>query len=311
MNCISLALPFDFQQPAWLWLVLLVPALILASLRSLAGLDPIRRVLAIVCRSLLVILIACCLAGIERVRRNDDLTVLFLMDRSYSVQSMQKYQEEYIHDASQKIRAEDRVGLIDFARNAFLQQLPMRGGYFIQPGRLPAMPDTERTDVASRVRLAMAMFPHDTAKRMVLMSDGNDNMGDVLTEARRAKADRIPIDVVPLRYEHRNEVYFERMIAPTHAEPGEQVSLRMVLGTYRRVSGTLTIYHNDRLVAMSPERSHVELSPGSNTLMVKLGIDTPGVQTYKAFFQPDDDSMDAIALNNTAGAFSFVAGSSA
>ncbi len=310
MNCIALALPFDFQQPAWLWLILLVPVLIVASLRSLSGLDPTRRVLAIISRSLLVILIACCLAGIERVRRNDDLTVLFLMDRSYSVQAMQQYQEEFIHDAAETGRAEDRIGLIDFARNAFLQQLPMRGGYFIEPGRLPVMPDTERTDVASAVRLAMAMFPHDTAKRIVLMSDGNDNMGDVLTEARRAAADRIPIDVVPLRYEHRNEVYFERMIAPSHAEPGEKVSLRMVIGTYRRVSGKITIYHNDRLVEMSPERSRVELSPGSNTLIVKLDIDTPGVQTYKAFFQPDEDSMDAIPLNNTASAFSFVAGSS-
>lgn len=311
MICIAIALPFDFQQPAWLWLVLLVPVLIIASLRSLAGLDPLRRIMAIVARSLLVILIACCLAGIERVRRNDDLTVLFLMDRSYSVQSMQQYQEEFIHDAADTRKPEDRIGLIDFARNAYLQQLPMRGGYFIEPGRLPVMPDTERTDVASAVRLAMAMFPHDTGKRIVLMSDGNDNMGDVLTEARRAQADRIPIDVVPLRYEHRNEVYFERMIAPTHAEPGEQVTLRMVVGSYRRASGTLTIYHNDRLVTMSPEQSHVELVPGSNTLMVTLGIDTTGVQTYKAYFQPDEDSMDAIAMNNTVGAFSFVAGSSA
>jgi len=310
MNCIALALPFDFQQPAWLWLVLLVPVLVIASLQSLAGLDPVRRVLAIVARSLLVILIACCLAGIERVRRNDDLTVLFLMDRSYSVQSMQQYQEEFIHSAAQTRQPEDRIGLIDFARNAYLQQLPMRGGYFIEPGRLPVMPDTERTDVASAIRLAMAMFPHDTGKRIVLLSDGNDNMGDVLGEARRAQADRIPIDVVPLRYEHRNEVYFERMIAPTHAEPGEQVTLRMVVGSYRRASGTLAIYQNDRMVTMTPEQSHVELSQGSNTLMIKLGIDTPGVQTYKAFFQPDEDSMDAIPLNNSASAFSFVAGSS-
>ncbi len=311
MNFIALALPFDFQQPAWLWLLLLIPALILASVRSLAGLDPARRVLAIIARSLLVLLIACCLAGIERVRRNDDLTVLFLMDRSYSVQALQQEQEEFIHDAAKSARAEDRLGMIDFARHAFLQQLPMRGGYFLEPGRLPVMPDTERTNVASAVRLAMAMFPHDTGKRIVLMSDGNDNMGDLLTEAKRARADRIPIDIRPLHYQHPNEVYFERMIGPAHAEPGEQVTLRMVLWSHRRASGRLDIYHNDRLVTMTPEQSHVDLVPGSNTFTVKLGIDTPGVQTFKAFFQPDNDSMDAIALNNMGSAFTFVAGSSA
>jgi uncharacterized membrane protein/Mg-chelatase subunit ChlD len=235
---------------------------------------------------------------------------MFLMDRSYSTQTLEREQEEFLREAAEKIPPNDRVGLIDFARNSFLQQLPMRGGYFIQPGRLPAMPDTDRTDVASAIRLAMAMFPHDTAKRIVLMSDGNDNMGDVLTEARRAKADGIPIDVVPLRYQRRNEVYFERMIAPTYAEPGEQVSLRMQLHSHRATRGRLLIYHNGQLLAMSPESSHIELNPGSNTLSFKLAVNIAGTQTYEAVFEPDDPSMDTVALNNNASAFSFVAGSS-
>ncbi len=73
--------PFDFQQPIWLVLVLLVPVLVAVAVRSLSGLDPTRRVLALVARSVLVILLAFCLAGLSVVRRNDDLTVIFLMDR--------------------------------------------------------------------------------------------------------------------------------------------------------------------------------------------------------------------------------------
>jgi hypothetical protein len=271
MNAIALALPFDFQQPKWLWLLLLIPILVLASLRSLAGLDPTRRVLALVLRSLLVILVACCLAGIERVRRNDDLTVMYLMDRSYSTQTQQKIQEDFIRRSADGMPPNDHVGMIDFARNAFLEQSPMRGGYFLPPGGLQAMPNTERTDIGASIRLAMALFPHDTAKRIVLMSDGNDNMGDVLAEAKRARADGIPIDVVPIRYEHRNEVYFERMIAPTYAEPGEQVPLRMVLNSYRRASGMLSVYHNGKLVPMPPENARVDLQPGPNALTLKLG----------------------------------------
>jgi len=306
----GLALPFDFEQPTWLWLCLLVPLLIAASIRSLAGLDPVRRIAALAVRSLVVVLVACCLAGAQRVQRNDDLTVLFLMDRSYSVQETQDFQEQYIHDVTRNIPPDDRVGLIDFARSAFLKQLPMRGGFFVDPGRLPAMPDTDRTDIASAMRLAMAMFPHDTAKRMVLMSDGNDNMGDLLAEARRAKADGIPVDVVPIRYQRRNEVYFDRMIAPTYAEPGEQVPLRMVLNTHRAVTGTVSVYLNGDLVDLPPEAARVRLSPGSNTLFMKLPIQTSGTQTYEAVFRPDADDMDTIALNNTASAFTFVSGAS-
>jgi uncharacterized membrane protein len=306
----GLALPFDFAQPMWLWLCLLVPVLIVASLRSLASLDPVRRSLALTVRSLLVVLIACCLARVERVRRNEDLTVLFLMDRSHSVEALEEYQDEFIRKAAADMPPNDRLGLIDFARDARLEQLPVQGGYFVPPGRLPAMPNTDRTNVAAALRLAMAMFPHDTAKRIVLMSDGNDNMGDLPTEARRAKADGIPVDVVPLWYSHRNEVYFDRMIAPSHAEPGEQVPIRMVVHTDKPVSGRISIYHNGQLVELGPERSRVTLKPGPNTFFIKQTVHDPGAHLFEATFHPDDGSMDATALNNTASAFSFVSGKS-
>lgn len=305
-----MTLPFEFQQPAWLWLALLIPVIVAASLRSLAGLDPTRRILAVVIRSLVILLIAFCLAGVQSVRRNDALTVIFLMDRSHSVQPLQDYQEDYIHRAAADMPPDDRVGLIDFARNAYVEQLPMEGGLFTPTGRLPTMSDVDRTNVAAALRLAMAMFPHDSAKRVVLLSDGNDNMGDLLSEARRAGADGIPIDVVPLEYARRNEVYFERMIAPAHAEPGEQVPIRMVLHTDKRVTGTISIYQDDRLIELPPDRAHVTLQPGPNTFFIKLPVHAAGTHVFEAVFLPDDESMDTTALNNTASAFSFVAGRS-
>lgn len=310
MPVFALALPFDFEKPAWLWLVLLVPVLIAVSVKSMSGLEPVRRVVAIIIRSALVIILACCLAGIQHVQRNEDLTVMYVMDRSHSVQAMQDFQEDFVRRSTKDVPPADRVGLIDFARHAYLEQLPMTGGYFIPPGRLPQMAGVERTDIAGGLRLAMAMFPHDTSKRIVLLSDGNDNMGDVLTEARRAKADGIPIDVVPIRYQHRNEIYFDRMIAPTQAEKGEQVPLRMIVNTQRPAKGTISLYQNGKLVELSEEASRVALQPGNNTLFIKLPAQDIGAQTYEAVFRPDDESMDAVALNNSASAFTFVSGES-
>ncbi len=310
MNKMALVLPFAFEEPRWLWLALLIPVLVLASLRSLAGLDPTRRVLALLARSLLVLLVACCLAGIQLVRRNDAMTVMFLMDRSHSVEKLGDYQEEFIREAAKNIPAEDRVGVIGFARVPIVEQMPTRGGFHVPPGRLAPVANPDRTDIASAVRRAMALFPPDSAKHIVLMSDGNDNMGDVLAEVRRAKADGIPVDVVPLRYEHRNEVYFERLIAPSHAEPGEMAALRMVANTDKPVTGTISILHNGTLVPISEGEARVALKPGSNTLFTKLRIDSPGVQTYEAIFRPDNPSMDTNAQNNTASAFTFVSGAS-
>ncbi|MFH0981313.1 MAG: VWA domain-containing protein [Planctomycetota bacterium] len=306
---IAWAWPFSFEEPKWLWLGLLVPVLVLVSLRSLAGLDPVRRVLAVTVRSLVIIVLAMTLARLVKVTRNDDLTVLFLMDRSNSVDKLQRQVEQYIYDVSQNAKADDRVGLIDFASGAYLEQLPMRGGYSDQLlGRLPDIPNPDRTNVASAIRLAMAMFPADTAKRIVLLSDGNDNMGDVLTEAQRARADGVVIDVVPLWYRHENEIYFDRLMVPTYAEQGEQVPLRMLIHSRKPARGRLRLEHNGKEVALPEEYAHVELQPGNNAFVLKLPIATTGPQRFSAEFYPDAEDMDEMTANNRATAFSVVPG---
>ncbi|MBI4717554.1 MAG: VWA domain-containing protein [Planctomycetes bacterium] len=310
MTVLALSLPVEFEEPAWLWLMLLIPLLAAAAIRSLSGLDAPRRVLAVMARSVVIAVMACCLAGVQRVRRTDDLTVMFLMDRSYSVQALEGQQEDFIREAAKGMPPKDRLGLIDFARQAFLQQMPERGGYYIPAGRLPTMPGTDRTNVTAALRLAMAAFPHDTAKRLVLLSDGNDNMGDVLADARRARADGIPIDVVPLWYEHANEVYFDRLVAPTYAEPGEQISLRMILQSYKAVAGVVDIYANGELVEIPESQRRVRLAPGSNSFVVKLPVRSTVTQSYEAVFRPDEPALDAISLNNRARAFTFVSGGS-
>ena len=300
--------PLAFEDPVWLWLLALVPVLMLASWRSLAGLDPQRRLAALLFRCLVLGLAAACLAGVQAVRRSDDLTVMFLMDRSYSAQDRQAVQEQYMDAVSEDPPADDRVGVIDFARGAYLQQLPMRGGYHIPQGRFPQMPGTDRTNIAGALRLAMAMFPHDTAKRIVLMSDGNDNLGDVLTEVRRARADGIAIDVLPLEREERNEVYFDRLIAPTYAQQGEDVRLRMVLHTNQPVDGQLRLYQNGEEMPLGQNR--VRLQPGANPFIAEASVRTTGSQRYEVIFEPDQPELDTVPFNNTASAFTFVAGPS-
>ena len=54
------------------------------------------------------------------------------------------------------------------------------------PDRIETMPDPEHTNLASAMKLAQASFPEDAAKRIVIVSDGNENMGNALDQARAA-----------------------------------------------------------------------------------------------------------------------------
>jgi len=309
MSPLAVTMPLAFDQPAWLWLLVLVPAVVAVSLRTLVALEPARRAAAIVLRCLVVALTAMCLAEPMSVRTSDKLTVFFLIDRSDSVKNLLDVQERYLHEVSAtNMQADDRVGVIDFARNAFIQQLPMGGGYHIAEGRLPEMENRDRTDIAAAIRLAMASFPSDSAKRIVVLSDGNDNMGDVLAEGARAQAEGIAIDVVPLWYEHSREVYIDRMVAPTQVEDGDMVPLRIVLHAEQATRGRINLYHNGELVSVPEEMARIALAPGANPLIYKIPVRGGGPQRFEARFVPDEGGGDSIEENNYATAFSFVAG---
>ena len=140
-NGLALILPLSVDRPAWLWLLLLIPVLAVVSWRVLVAIQPARRVLVIAVRSLVILALALCLADVMYVRTTDKLTVFFLMDRSDSVKDLQEVQEQYLAAVSEQVKnnPDDRVGMIDFATNAYLQQLPMLGGYHVPVGRLPEM----------------------------------------------------------------------------------------------------------------------------------------------------------------------------
>lgn len=302
-------IPLSFERPEWLWWLLLVPIVVALPLwfRSLAALEGGRKVFVLLTRTALLVALILAMAGAEHVRENRDLAVIYLLDRSRSVpDDLQLRQETFIQETSRKgpRPQDDKTAVVSFDGKTNIEQLPMRG-VFIDRITPPIEPD--RTDPAGAIRLALATFPEGMAKRIVLLSDGNENDGQALAEAAEAAAGDVGIDVVPLEYEHAAEVLFDRIDVPTQSNQQERVPIRMVLRTKQAARGNLVLYHNGRRI--SSER--VTLEPGIRPFVQELPLDSTGVHKFEARFEPDDPNMDAVAENNVARAFTFVQGEGA
>ena len=61
-----------------------------------------------------------------------------------------------------------------------------------------AVVGSQRTDIAGAVRLGTAAFPETGQKRIVLLSDGNENIGDAMSAVLAARPLGVTVDVVPL-----------------------------------------------------------------------------------------------------------------
>ncbi|MCH8854240.1 MAG: VWA domain-containing protein, partial [Planctomycetes bacterium] len=198
------------------------------------------------------------------------------------------------------------VGVLNFDGQSCVEQLPMRGGVFFDTLPPTSLPD--RTDMAAAVRMAVALFPHDTAKRIVLVSDGNNNVGDVLDEVRSATASGIGIDVVPLHYSYNNEIYVEKLQVPASAKDGDMVPLRALIYSRKVVNGTITITHDGVPLELPEEVARRRLRAGSNPIMVKVPVHGSGPHRFELIFRPDRDDADTIVENNRGTGFTFVGG---
>jgi uncharacterized membrane protein len=309
----KLALSLEPTQPWWLLLLLLIPLVVYLSYRSLAGLGPVRRWVAIGLRSLLILLLTLALAEVRLRHQNENITVLFLVDRSLSIPEdygpekpgssaridrrwdrIEKFINETVAQRGPEHKY-DRAGLILFGKRPRLELPPSNAPSFNFHFKDAASNiDGNYTDIAAAIKLALASFPEGTGKRIILLSDGNENLGNAEEQARVAKLNGAQIDAVPLAadYHNENEVLVQSVEAPPRTEQGARLPIRVLLRSYnpRTVYGTLVLKQitEGESVPVAPSPMHVKLRPGLNPFSFKQPLTSQQQSyTYQAIFQPE------------------------
>jgi uncharacterized membrane protein len=301
---------FYFGRPWWLVGCFLLAPLIWLGLRNLAALGPLRRVLAIVLRCLVVIILIALLAQPMLTRTSKRMTLIAVIDRSQSIPAnLQKDALDYLSHALADKAARDQLAIVDVAEAASISKLP--GGDTAIRQRNTTLTG-QQSKLADGIQMAMAIAPPDTAIRILLVSEGNETGGDLKEAARIAAANKIPIDVLPIHYSYDNEVIFKRLAAPTKARSGQTIQLRFILNSTTNVRGKLLLNLNGEPVDLVPDSPEiavaVDLKPGTNVETVSIPVGTYGIHEFEAIFMPDEPWQDRIVQNNRASAITYVAG---
>lgn len=299
------------NNPWALVALLLIPCAIYLAWRSISGLGRVRGKLAVALRCAVLLLLVGALALPEMMKQVADRTVLFILDISRSIPTEQRHRaEQFMTEAAKSTRVDkDKLGVISFAGRAAIEQLPDTAIHVRQPS---AASDLEATDVGAALQLGMASLLPNTVGRVVLFTDGNENVGSSDASVQALAAAGVPVDVLPLVYKAGGEVLVERLTAPSTARKEEAINLQLLLKSSRNTSGRLELYRNDVVVDLDPESDStghpVKLSAGSNRFVIPVTPGTPGLHRYKMAFVPDDLAADAIVENNHATAATVVAG---
>ena len=306
-----------FESPWYLLWLVLVPVLWWYSFRGLAALGPARRLFALGLRTLVMLLFIMALAEVQMVHTRDRLTVIYLLDQSLSIpvesrQAMIRYVNAEI---AEHRREEDRAGVIVFGRDAAIEIPPFDDDVQLT-SLIESLLDPNYTDLATALRLAQASFPEDASRRIVLVTDGNENLGDVAEQAQGLSDAGVGIDVVPVRYHRRGEVILERVAIPSNVRKGQPFDLRVVITSTQDMTGDEKGLVKGRLVvrkrvgdqSVVVSDNEVELPPGKRVYTIRQEVDRTGFYTYEAVFLPEDPEADAMRQNNRATTFTHIQG---
>lgn len=311
-------LRLGFDDPRYLLLLAWVPLVIVVAYRRLAPLGRIRRWVAIGMRVVVMSGVILALAGVQLVWVTDRVTVIYLLDQSDSIPApVRRQMLDFATAASRQHRdqaREDRVGMIVFGREASVE-IPPLDSELPPLRRLDGyLGKTDATNLEAALKLAQAAMPEDTRRRIVIISDGNETVGDARTTIARLSESGIGVDVLPVPLTATAEVVVEKIDLPTDVRQGQTIDARVVItsetapGRTDPVTGRLNVTRSaggqTELLLDQP----IELQAGKNVLPLRHQIDESAPYTYEAKFIPDSAADDAIPQNNTAVGYTYARG---
>ncbi len=293
----------EFLRPAWLLLLIALPAIWFIALRfSYASLGPAQKWISLAIRTIIWLLLVFSMAGAQFVRISDRVSVVVALDSSDSVDESQVAGVMQALDQSRKeMRKDDSLGKVNFGADAYLEYLPQPGVDKEMLENWQTKPRANFTDISKALRLAVASFPANSQKRLVLVTDGNENVGNALAEARVARDNGVEVVVVPLRSANTEEVILSDLQAPPQASLGETVNVRFVLDSTVATPATVSLIRNGQFVDKVP----INVRPGKEVYEFPMTVDQAGFFTYELAVEPQ---YDTVMENNRAYTFSVVGG---
>jgi uncharacterized membrane protein len=283
-------LSFDTYWPSLL--LLLIPYLWWVQRRTLTDLSSKHMQLAGAVRSAIVALVAFALMQPVLYRAGAWISVVYLLDVSQSVSAAA------IQSGIQWIQQTNDAGrpqharFIPFAANSTVfEKLDQLKEVRVASSAAGGSIDQSGTNIEDAIDAAIRSFAPHHLKRLVLLSDGNENSGHMMDVLSRLKSEEIRVHTVPSQARTNNDVWVENILAPPEVTAEEVFPLEAHVYSQGDASVEVEIKHGDKSLGAKK----VALIRGLNRVAFECSIkDEAGPVMIDAEVRTPNDSF----LNN-------------
>ncbi|TCT15554.1 von Willebrand factor type A domain-containing protein [Natranaerovirga pectinivora] len=263
------------------YLLVLIPLIIIGVILSSRWLfqkkDKKRNVLII--RSVLIFLIVLALCGINFRWDTKGTTNLFIVDLSSSASNYRGEADRFISEAINTIPIGETAGVLVFGENVLVDRFINESRAYNQ---ITTTPIQRSTNIQNALTSALALFPEDRAKRIILISDGEENEGDTRRIIPSLMEQNVEINVLKIDHQEQQEVYIDDLRVPDRIHYGETFNIVVEVKSNVETQGQITLYSGRTKKGVST----VDIQKGDNRFVFQDTQLETGIQTYKAVIEP-------------------------
>ncbi len=292
----------ELTHPYYLLGLLLLAVLLWAYRRSLVDFSRVQRRASLFVRSLILTLLVLALAGLTLLLPTHEKTVVFLVDESRSIDAgAREIAEQYLKRA-EAAAGTTPIAILPFAGTVRKRELgskiESRDEDEAIGEQTKGKNDDAATDIARAIEPAIAMLPPDRVPLLVLLSDGNETVGDALAAVIQGG---VPVATVPLPAAETPEVQLAELNIPPQVRQGEPFTIEVVVQSNRESEGKIAVFREGFKIV--EENRSLEI--GKNVFRFQQSVTDRRQLEYSATVEsPDDTIID----NNTASGLIFVGG---
>lgn len=235
-------------------------------------------------RLLIFLLLVLAAAGVSVTMRHAMTATIYLVDVSDSTSGNTNEMASFVKEALAEMPAEEMAGVVAFGYNSHVEAFVAKGQSFSE---FQTAPVSTATDIEQAVASAMALYPDGCGKRLVLVTDGQQNAGDIQAMVSTLTSNQVVVEVKKVDNASGEEVCVSNVTVPDKIQTGDTFAVQVEVESTVQTNASLYLYAGDTL----KKKEEVSLQVGLNQFVFKDKREEEGYLTYRAVVEANQDTM--------------------
>ncbi|HET8563343.1 MAG TPA: VWA domain-containing protein, partial [Candidatus Binatia bacterium] len=214
------------------------------------------------------------------------LDVIVGVDLSRSVGGEGSERARQVLEAASRLKNQEaHTGLLFFGRQP-VWEFPPRADFPVVD--VAPRLGREETDIQAALQAALAQFGEGRQKKILLISDGNENRGETARIIPLLRAQGVQVWTLPVTLARgKNEIYLSDLVLPRQVDSAESFEVRGAIESLREVNARVKLSRD----GVVQREQALRLKAGTNWLSFRESLRERGNHQFELLVESPDDTL--------------------